>query len=153
MSNAPNTTHTTPTGPADGDEAARLAHAARLAEADAQADAEWRASFHERFQARCAEVDAERRAMRAARAKKAAAVRWRNGKGAPTAATRIYAGDLATLRRFVWPWMGRYTTPAEAVHRLLEASKGLLWQLNAEGYVHPVGPLRDVCCEADKGGA
>lgn len=131
--------------PADAPEAARLAEAARQVERDLQVDKALDEVWGEKWLAHCEADRAARHARNVQRAKAAAAARWKNGKGAETRPCRIYAEDLAILRRFVFPWMGRPVGPAEAVHRLLAASRGLLWTVDAGGYVHPVGPLRDAC--------
>ncbi len=136
------TDNTIPTG---ADEAERLAAAARQVERDLQVDKALDEVWGKKWLAYCEADRAARHARNVQRAKAAAAARWKNGKGAETRPCRIYAEDLAILRRFVFPWMGRPVPPSLAIHRLLEASRGLLWTVDEGGYVHPVGPLRDVC--------
>ena len=98
----------------------------------------------EAFGERMARLDAERKARATAHAKKAAAARWKGGKGPASKSVRLYVEDLPILRHF-GPWDGRKVFPAVAVHRLLAASQGLLWRYDDRGGVVPTGPLRDAC--------
>ena len=126
-------------------EAERLAAVARQVERDLQVDKALDEVWGEKWLAHCEADRAARHARNVAHAKKAAAARWKDGKGPQSKSVRLYAEDLAVLRRFVWPWNGHYVSPAEAVHRLLAASRRLLWMTDANGVVFPVGPLRDAC--------